>query len=259
MRDAFLQYWRGILLTALGAAATIWLALSGQLGLYIHPRYFVFTAVMSGIAAIFVIVALLLPRQRDEPHDADHEHDHDHDHDHEGTPAAAPRPWRGRLAAAASALLVVAVAAALLALPPTVLSTSLAGGRDLNAAGVIREDAVQLAQADPASFSVKDWAVLIADGAAAPLEAAEPTLVGFVIADPDAPESAFAVARYVMTCCAVDAQPVGVTVELPGWQQQFADGAWVEVRGRFADDGDGWVLVADEATPVAQPAEPYVY
>ena len=252
MRDAFLKYWRGILLTAIGAVATVWLTVSGQLGLYIHPRYFWFTAAMAAVALVFVAVALLLPRQRD------------HAHEHEEAPDAAdrrrPRAWRGRVAVGASAVLLVAVTAALLALPPTTLSSALAGNRDLNAAGVVGQDAVELAQGDPATFTVKDWAVLIADGAAdSTLGAAQPELLGFVVADPDSPESSFAVARYVMTCCAVDAQPVGVPVELPGWQERFADGAWVDVRGRFVERDEGWVLLADSAEPVDAPAEPYVY
>ena len=249
MRDAFLKYWRGILLTAVGAAATIWLTLSGQLGLYIHPRYFAFTAIMAGIAAVFVIVALLLPRQRDDGHD----------HGGKGEENAVPA-WRGRVAVVSSAVLVVATTAALIALPPVTLSTSLADGRDLGAAGIVAEDAVELARADPASFTVKDWAVLIADGASGSvLQGAQPQIVGFVIADPDEPETTFSIARYVMTCCAVDAQPVGVKVELPGWQERFGDGAWVDVQGRFVEDGDGWVLRAQSAEPVEQPAAPYVY
>lgn len=250
MRDAFLRYWQGILLTALGAVATLWLTFSGQLGLYIHPRYFVFTAVMAGIAIVFVVVALVLPRQHDDAHEGEHQHAGD-----ERAPA-----WRGRLAATGSILLIVATTAGLLALPPTTLSRSLADGRDLSAAGVVGESAIQLAQADPASFTVKDWAVLIADGASGGvLQGARPQVVGFVIADPDAPESGFAIARYVMTCCTVDAQPVGVHVELPGWQERFADGSWVEVRGRFVESGDGWILEAESAEPIEQPAEPYVY
>lgn len=253
MREALLKYWQGILLTLVGALATLWLAVSGQLGLYIHPRYFVFTAIMAGIAIVFVVIALVLPRQRDEAHEGEHGHGH-------AEPGRESAPWRGRLAAAGSIVLIVATTAALLALPPTTLSRSLADGRDLSASGIVGENPITLAQADPASFTVKDWAVLIADGASGSvLQGARPEVVGFVIADPDAPEAGFAVARYVMTCCAVDAQPVGVHVELPGWQENFADGSWVAVRGRFVETGDGWVLRAESVEAIEQPAEPYVY
>jgi len=256
LRDAFLKYWRGILLAGVGAVATIWLALSGQLGLYIHPRYFAFTAIMAVIALVFVVVALVLPRQRDDGRD----HDRDHDAHGDERENARRAPWRGRLAVARSAVIVVATTAALIALPPAALSTSLADGRELNAAGVVGENAIELARADPASFTVKDWAVLIADGASGSvLQEARPQVVGFVIADPETPETSFAIARYVMTCCAVDAQPVGIRVELPGWQERFSDGAWVEVGGRFAETDEGWVLRAESVEPVEQPAEPYVY
>ena len=42
-------------------------------------------------------------------------------------------------------------------------------------------------------------------------------------------------------------------------QERFEDGSWVEVRGRFVESGDGWILQAESAKPIEQPAEPYVY
>jgi uncharacterized membrane protein YcgQ (UPF0703/DUF1980 family) len=67
-----------------------------------------------------------------------------------------------------------------------------------------------------------------------------------------------------VTCCAVDAQPLGVPVLLPGWQDRFAADDWVEVTGGFSPNPDPsaaepLVLVPDTIEKIDQPAQPYVY
>ena len=47
----------GLVLSLVGIVATGWLAATGQLGLYIHPRYFVFTTVVAGLALIATVAA----------------------------------------------------------------------------------------------------------------------------------------------------------------------------------------------------------
>ncbi|MBJ7433762.1 MAG: DUF1980 domain-containing protein, partial [Microbacteriaceae bacterium] len=63
MASRFLHRWRGVLLSLIGIVAVIWLAFTDQLGLYIHPRYFIFTVIMAVIAGVFVLLAFLLPSQ----------------------------------------------------------------------------------------------------------------------------------------------------------------------------------------------------
>lgn len=262
MRDAFLAYWRGILIGAVLTVATLWLAASGRLGLYIHPRYFAFTVAMVGVGAVVILAAFLL-RRRGEA--ADHGHggaegilDEGHEH------PRAPR-WRARLAVGGSAALVAASAIALLALPPTTLSASLAADREVNAAiGIDEGDAVVLVGGDTSAFTVKDWAILIRQAGAAPaLRSAEPTIIGFVVPIEGNPD-AFAIARYAITCCAVDAQPFGVAVLMPGWEGRFAPGDWVSASGRFVENPDAsataeWALQAAEVAAIEEPSDPYVF
>lgn len=248
MRDAFLRSWRGILIAAVLVAATVWLAATGRLGLYIHPRYFEFTVVMTVLGGIAVVAAFLV-RPRAE-----------HDHEHDG-PAGRRRT---ALAVGGSAVLVVAVAAGLLAVPPATLSASLAADREVNATITADDAPLVLAGADTSAFTVKDWAVLIRQGGGeSVLRGAEPTITGFVVpvdGDPDA----FTVTRYAVTCCAVDAQPFGVTVVMPGWRGSLAEGGWVSATGRFAENPDasaaaGWVLKASGAVAIEEPSDPYVF
>ncbi len=55
-----LRRWRGVLLIGAISIGTVWLATTGQLGLYIHPRYIVFTVIMAVVAIAFVIARVLI-------------------------------------------------------------------------------------------------------------------------------------------------------------------------------------------------------
>ena len=48
-RGAWRSYrrWQGVLLIVAALVATVWLAATNQLILYIHPRYVVFTVIMA--------------------------------------------------------------------------------------------------------------------------------------------------------------------------------------------------------------------
>lgn len=254
MRDRFLSRWRGILLSLVGIAAIAWLAATGRLGLYIHPRYFVFTIVMAAIAGVVALVAAaLLPSTRDDETDADHGHPQDR----------APR--RTGVATALSIVLVAASAVALLVVPPSALTSATVDQRAINTAGSGDADTVELAGADSSALSIKDWSGLLRQGADEEFLAGRtPTLVGFVTPDPDDPENVFYVARFVVTCCAVDAQPVGVPVYLPGWRENHPVDSWVSVTGGFAANpstasAQEIVVLPREITATEQPADPYVY
>ena len=47
-----LRRWWGVILILVAVCATVWLAATQQLVLYIHPRYVVFTVIMAVIALI---------------------------------------------------------------------------------------------------------------------------------------------------------------------------------------------------------------
>jgi len=254
LRDRFLSHGRGLLLVLVGVAAIVWLALSGRLGLYIHPRYFEFTVIMAVIAgAVAIIAAAFLPRVAS---DAD-----DHDHAH-----ASAR--RATWLTAGSIALIVATTAVLLVAPPSTLTSSTVAQRDMNASAAgapDADDAPSLVAGDGSAFTVKDWAGLLRQGVDERyLAEAQPDVSGFVTPDPDDPENVFYVARFVVTCCAVDAQPIGVPVYLPGWQQQHPVDSWVQVTGRFVPNPSATSmqqLAIDpvRVAPIDQPADPYVY
>lgn len=272
MPDRFLSRWRGILLSVVGIVFIIWLAATGQLGLYIHPRYYVFTTVMAVIGAVFVLAAFAVIPASTASHD-----DADRKAEDEPVRRRGPVGWM-----LVSALLVAAAAAALLVLPPSTLTTSTVEQRDINGSASLSASAdssglsgssgssdssgaLELTAGDYSSFTVKDWAGLLRQGADEDfLAGKDPTLIGFVTPDTDDPENVFYVARFVVTCCAVDATPIGVPVYSPGWQEEYSVDDWVSITGTFAanpsiDSMQAIAIIPTEIVPTAQPAEPYVY
>ncbi|TFD32544.1 TIGR03943 family protein [Cryobacterium sp. TMT1-62] len=248
-----LRRWQGALLSIVGIVATVCLGVSGQLGLYIHPRYFVFTMVMAVIAAALVVAAFaLLPAAED-------------GHEHE-----LPEDDGGRWAwlwPAGSILIIVAATVGLLVLPPATLTTATVAKRDLNGSTslITQKEASDLVGGDYSTFTVRDWSSLLRQGAGEDFFADKTaTVTGFVTPDTSDPENVFFVARFVVSCCAVDAQPVGIPVYYPGWQDEFPTDSWVAIESGFNTNpsirsDETIALVPSEITPTDQPAQPYVY
>ncbi len=244
------QKWQGVILCVAALVATVWLGLTNQLILYIHPRYIVFTVIMA-IIGIALVVGSFLTR-------------HDHDHDEE-----TPRRL-GAVLSVGAAVLTLALAVGLIVVPPATLTTATADQRVINsgslASGTKTVDSVASAPTGAsAKFTVADWASLLrqtSDETFYRNKAAD--VVGFVSADSGDPDNVFFVSRFVITCCAVDAQPVGVPVYLPNWKNGFASGAWVEVVGSFDTDPSASskqpiALLPTSTKKTTQPSDPYLY
>jgi uncharacterized repeat protein (TIGR03943 family) len=249
--EQLLHRWLGVVLTLIGVVAIGWLAATGRLELYIHPRYVVFTVIMAAIGGALAVAALLLV-----PGAPAHDH---------GPESHEQRPrWRIIGAIAGSGALVAASVFALLVLPPAVLTSATAENRDIAGSTALSSaDTTQLVGGDSTNFTVKDWATLLHQGLGDDFFAGKPAAIsGFLVATDD-PDVVY-VARFLVTCCAVDAQPLAVPVLLPGWQDDFAVDDWVEVTGGFGANPDAAatepiVLVPTTIAEIEQPAQPYVY
>lgn len=243
-----MRRWLGVTLSLIGVVAILWLGATGRLELYIHPRYTIFTIVMAVIGGAASIAAFLVV--------PGHAHDDDDEPPRTG--------WRAALAVGGSVLLVVASVVALLVLPPATLSSATADNRDIaDSSALSSADTTALVGGDSTAFTVKDWATLLHQGLGDDFFAGKPAAIsGFLVATDD-PDVVY-VARFLVTCCAVDAQPLGVPVLMPGWQERFSADDWVEVTGGFAPNTDAGaaepiVLVPDTFDAIDQPAQPYVY
>jgi putative membrane protein len=213
-------------------------AWSGALYFYIHPIYFA-PAVATGVVllALGLLGAAL-----------------GHRHHHE--PLALP-PW---------ALPVLLVPLLLgFGLPPQPLSALAVGPRgvDLGSPGPEEPSPALSLAIPPERYTIKDWVKALHADPEPTRHAGKPArLTGFVHHDERLPPGWFLVARFVVRCCAVDAQPVGVPVRteppaIPG------RGQWVNVTGTWevaeVSGERRAVIRVTQLSPAERPAQPYLY
>ncbi len=245
------QRWRGLVIIGTMAAITLWLAYSGQLVLYIHPRYIVFTVIMAAVAVVLAVLAVTTRRDHDDEHDA-------------------PPPRRERMLGLTAAAIAGVFTLGMVVIPPATLSTATAQQREVNAtASTDTADLERASTADAdaiARFTVREWSSVLRQTSDLAFFDGKPAtaLLGFVTPDVDDPDNMFYVSRFVVTCCAVDAQPLGVPVYLPGWPSTLEPDTWVEVSGPFESNpsrtsSHAIVIVPDTVEAVDQPREPYLF
>lgn len=248
--------WRGVIAIAVLAAVSLWLGAEGRLGFYIHPRYNLFTIVMASIAIVLLVIAVATRRA------GDHDHDHAHGEGRRGT--RQRRLLRGE---AVSLSFVAGVVAAVLVLPPATLSSATADNRSSNAVdalgtpeGLDGDGGLEIYE----TLTVRDWASLLSQNQNPSYYRGKPVnTVGIVTASEDSPD-VFLLTRFVVTCCAVDAQPVSIPVYMPGWRDEVAVDSWVRIEGGFQPTPSGVtgspvVIVPLTISDEEVPNEPYLF
>jgi uncharacterized repeat protein (TIGR03943 family) len=238
-------YWLTLFFVLSITLCSLWLAKNGRLALYVHPRYILFTSAMSALAVLFVVVDIALRTK---------------------TPKAIRRVNSKQIATGAVCL---AVCLGLLTTRPAGLTSSAAGQRGINSGALSFSSQSSLADlsdasADYETFTVKEWASLLVQTNNAKLFDGKPAAItGFVSPAPNNNPNVFYVARFVMTCCAVDARPIGVPVYQPNWRSKYQPDQWVTATGNFMQNPETstitTVLDPTTITLVSEPAEPYVY
>ncbi|MGL5063171.1 MAG: TIGR03943 family putative permease subunit [Microcoleus sp.] len=88
---------------------------------------------------------------------------------------------------------------------------------------------------------------------------------GFVIHPPNVPEQYLWIGRFIITCCAADAYPIGLPVKLPTGQTRaaFPPDTWWEIEGEaiaevFADKRK-LTVQASSLKQIPEPKNPYDY
>ena len=136
-------------------------------------------------------------------------------------------------------------------------------GAGSTAGGGAGGDTLALFGADTSRLTVADWALAFnLRSTPASYVGKEVDVVGFVFHPKGTPEDVFYVSRFSVTCCAVDARPLGVPVYSPGWQEEFKEDSWVHLTGSFAeteeDISEPVVVTPKNIEPTEQPEHPYV-
>jgi uncharacterized repeat protein (TIGR03943 family) len=244
-----LRNWSGAAFALVGVIATLWLAATGRLTLYVHPRYTLLTV----ITAVLTLLVLVLMATVGGSSAADGGHDH-------VTRVSA----FGRLLIWSNGAVLVCAALALLVIPPATLSSTTRQNRELVTSGQILDstEVAALVGADPATFSVKDWAALLSQGGPEAVLGKQVNLSGYVLDRGE--EDLFFIARLAVSCCAVDAQPIGVPVYRPGWRDEIEPGAWISIEGAFVknpsrDSQEGVAIGVGSLANIEEPDQPYVF
>jgi uncharacterized repeat protein (TIGR03943 family) len=86
---------------------------------------------------------------------------------------------------------------------------------------------------------------------------------GFVIHTPELPDQYFMLSRFVITCCAADAYPVGLPVKLKESRRDYPPDTWLEVEGQMITEN---LLNKRQLTiqpislkKISEPKNPYDY
>jgi len=238
-------------------AYALLLYFEGELTLYIHPRYVLFTVALNALSLAACCAGFVLTARRMS----------------DRTFAEGAR-WRPSVTFLVAGLVFVAA----YVLPASTLSSGTADQRsdNLNGVGMPSADdsgtlavfrtgsTPTLSDAATADLAIEDWtAAFGVEPNPGFYEGKEVDVVGFVFRPEGAPRDVFYVSRFVVTCCAVDAQPIGLPVRSPGWESRFEEDAWVRVEGQFVEAGEGYVaepvvVEPERVEPTEEPQNPYV-
>jgi len=95
-------------------------------------------------------------------------------------------------------------------------------------------------------------------------------VTGFVVQLPQLPDNYLLISRFILTCCAVDAYPVGLPVKLSGSRSQYPNDTWLEITGEMSTESlpvevvksttrRQLVIKAKSVKSIPTPADPYGY
>ncbi|MBE9004822.1 TIGR03943 family protein [Fortiea sp. LEGE XX443] len=222
--------------------------LTGKLNLLIHPNYFALVLV-AGIGLIIVgsfkMQELWQHRRRDIVTNVQHM-------------TLFPPGWGGAL------LLTTAILGFIIT--PQVFASDKAlnrGVTDLLGTSRIKPQAFRSA-IRPEERSLVDWVRTLNVYPEPDAYTGQKAKVqGFVIRPQDLGKEYLFLAKFVLSCCAADAYPIGLPVKLPANQEQYASDTWLEVEGQMTTENLNGkrqlTIVANSIKKIPQPQNPYSY
>ncbi len=88
------------------------------------------------------------------------------------------------------------------------------------------------------------------------------SVVGFIYTPTNYPNNYFLISRFAITCCAVDARPIGLKVRY-NINSKFKQDDWVKVTGKFTieinNNQKELVVIPEGIESTYQPNNPYIY
>ncbi|MGL5831255.1 MAG: TIGR03943 family putative permease subunit [Candidatus Altimarinota bacterium] len=87
-------------------------------------------------------------------------------------------------------------------------------------------------------------------------------LTGFVVKADDSAEPIFYISRYVLSCCAADARPIGLPVSYDVEKFQVNENEWLEVKGVLklveVEGVESLTVELQEMNRISEPDNPYI-
>ncbi|MGL5794106.1 MAG: TIGR03943 family putative permease subunit [Waterburya sp.] len=226
---------------------------TGQYRLLIHPNYFVLvmaTGVVLIVLGIIKILTIVTGK-------------------HKNSATAHITLFPPGLGS--TILLVVAIAGLLI--PPKILYSQTAMQRGVSELPLTRSQPQAFrTTTKPETRSLIDWIRTInayPEPDAYSGQAAN--ISGFVLHLPELPDNYLMLSRFVITCCAVDAYPIGLPVKLSVSRNNYPADTWLEIKGEMItetlprkDSMDAkisnkrsLVIAAKSIQPIPTPNDPY--
>lgn len=173
-----------------------------------------------------------------------------------------------------SSLLLLAAIAGLL-IPPTVLASSTALQRGITETlpPTRAQPQAFATQTKPEERSLIEWVRTLNAYPEPDAYTGQPAkITGFVISLPELSDNYLLLSRFILTCCAVDAYPVFIPVELPPNTEQYSADTWLEITGTMTTqtlkirdrsqtptEKRRLVLKANQIEQIPTPSNPYSY
>lgn len=166
----------------------------------------------------------------------------------------------------ASALLTLGIISIGLFLPAKGLSSITASQRsiDLNSINLTQDtiSAVQNFSKSTTNFSLGDWIAMQNFNPDPEFYVDKEVKVSGFLYKPtnlNLNTETAVVARFIITCCAVDARPVGLRMQLMENSELKPDD-WIEVTGKFGlDKNNELIILAENINKISEPTNPYIY
>ncbi len=225
-------------------------AITGEYKLLIHPNYFWLMAVTSILLLLMGTFRILLLVKSP-----------NYSIDNSQHLTIFPAKFSSTL------LLIVAIAGIII--PPNILTskTALQRGVTENLPLTSSQPQSFITRTKPEERSIIDWVRTLNAYPEPDAYQGQPAKVmGFVLHLPELPENYFLISRFIVTCCAVDAYPIGIPVQLEVNRNTYPPDTWLEITGimktvnlpsKDYQNQRKLVLVPSQIKQIPPPKDPY--
>lgn len=233
----------------------ILIAVRGQLGFYIHPRYHLLAVVATMAGGMLLILDIVLELR----------HNLARKRCTSAGVTTTERPKKPRRTIPILSIVTAGILILAIILPPRPLSSSSAANRATSGPTSTTGRCDKPEPLDGKPVSMNRWRSAFDD---CPndsfFDGVTIDVTGFVARDPSGfyDNRYFELSRFVISCCAVDSTPISILAKTPD-AERYRDNQWLQVRGQIKRELSGskavYVLTNPTITPTTEPANPYEF